>query len=338
MTIWLAVLAGTALGYVFTRGDFCFHSTWRGLLRSPRELSLFRSYLVVLVVTTPVVQLLIGVGVIDPFIPAFAWQATIGGGLVFGIGMVVAATCITGMFYKLGGGMLGMVVALGAWALGDLAVYKGPLKGLRERLYDNPVTASTSAGEEEVATVVSLLGWPGQVALAGLAGLAVGYLVWRAPKAESPSDPRGQRWGWLPLGLATSAVLLIAWLLVDWHGGDYSFGTSGVPTQLWDIVAGNDTDSRWIPLALVSLVPGAFVAAQRSGTLWARSESFARFGQLAAGGLLMGVGAGLAGGCNLGHAMVGVPLLSMGSISATVAMVGGVVAADRVKRLVNRPG
>jgi uncharacterized membrane protein YedE/YeeE len=50
----------------------------------------------------------------------------------------------------------------------------------------------------------------------------------------------------------------------------------------------------------------------------------------------MGVGAAVAGGCNLGHSMVGVPLLSLASITTTVAMVGGVVIADRVVK--NRPG
>jgi hypothetical protein len=34
----------------------------------------------------------------------------------------------------------------------------------------------------------------------------------------------------------------------------------------------------------------------------------------------MGVGAGLAGGCSLGHSLVGVPLLSLGSLTTTVSM------------------
>ena len=40
------------------------------------------------------------------------------------------------------------------------------------------------------------------------------------------------------------------------------------------------------------------------------------------------IGAGLAGGCNLGHSLVGVPLLSMGSIVTTVSMFAGVWLAD----------
>jgi uncharacterized membrane protein YedE/YeeE len=65
-----------------------------------------------------------------------------------------------------------------------------------------------------------------------------------------------------------------------------------------------------------------------------RGESPKRYAELAAGGLLMGVGAGIAGGCNLGHSMVGVPLLSLGSITTTLAIITGVFLADRTLKLV----
>ncbi len=38
----------------------------------------------------------------------------------------------------------------------------------------------------------------------------------------------------------------------------------------------------------------------------------------------MGIGAGISGGCNLGHSLVGVPLLSLGSLATTLSMVVGV--------------
>lgn len=40
MTILLALAAGLALGYLLERGDFCFHSTLRGLIRRPPQLDL----------------------------------------------------------------------------------------------------------------------------------------------------------------------------------------------------------------------------------------------------------------------------------------------------------
>jgi uncharacterized membrane protein YedE/YeeE len=92
--------------------------------------------------------------------------------------------------------------------------------------------------------------------------------------------------------------------------------------------------SIWIPVTLVALIPGAFIAARRSGTLWVRGESTRRYLELALGGFLMGVGAAIGGGCNLGHSLVGVPLLSMGSITTTVSMLLGVFLADRSIKLV----
>jgi len=75
---------------------------------------------------------------------------------------------------------------------------------------------------------------------------------------------------------------------------------------------------------------GAFIAARRSGTLWIRGEMPRRYLELAAGGFFMGVGAAIAGGCNLGHALVGVPLLSLGSITTILAMGTGVFLANMV--------
>jgi hypothetical protein len=38
----------------------------------------------------------------------------------------------------------------------------------------------------------------------------------------------------------------------------------------------------------------------------------------------MGVGAGIAGGCNIGHSLTGVPMLALSSLTATAGFVGGV--------------
>jgi uncharacterized membrane protein YedE/YeeE len=95
------------------------------------------------------------------------------------------------------------------------------------------------------------------------------------------------------------------------------------------------SESLWIPVSLISLIPGAFLAATFSGTLWLRGESLRRYAELAAGGLLMGIGAGLAGGCNLGHGLVGVPLLSLGSITTVISMTLGVWLADRMIKLLS---
>lgn len=332
MTILLAVVAGGALGFVLARGDFCFHSTWRRLFQDPAETSLLRAYAVLLLVATPIVQIFLATGVIDPFIPGFAPGAAILGGLIFGAGMVVARTCISGMFYKLGAGMLGMAVAIIGWAIGDIVTWRGPLQGLRDGLNENPVTVTSNDGQEQVATITSVLGPAGAVLVVLV---ALGLAAWVARdeaisvRSHDALTGRAPKLTGAKLGLASGLVMAAAWLLVRWHGFDYTYGTSSVPTQLWDGLT-NDADiSWWIPLGLISVIPGALLAAVVGNTVWIRGEETKRYGELAAGALIMGVGAGIAGGCNLGHSMVGVPLLSIGSIVTTLAIAAGVFVADR---------
>ncbi len=324
MSVILAVFSGLGLGFIIERGDMCFHSTMRGLIRFPRQLELARAYVLALLVAVPLVSGMRAMGWIDPWIPPFAWPANIIGGLIFGIGMVVAASCITGLFYKLGHGMLGTLVALAAWAVGDIITYRGPLSPLREALTGPQISVNGQS-----ATVVNWLGWIG-IALLGVVAVAGVVWLWRSPRV-----PRDAYWEWLKLGPAVGLFTSAAWLLARLGGSNYTYGTSGVPTGIYTaLLDGFQGNSLWIPVGLASLIPGAFLASKLSGTLWVRGETTRRYLELGAGGLLMGIGAGLAGGCNLGHSLVGVPLLSMGSIATTVSMFAGVWLADWVGRLV----
>ncbi len=324
MTILLALAAGTVLGYLFERGDFCFHSTLRGLVRLPRQLNLVRAYLMTLLIAIPLVQGMIALGWIAPWVAPWAWQANLVGGLIFGAGMVIAATCITGIFYKLGHGMLGTLVGLVTWSLGDLLTWRGPLNPLRTALNQNPVVTGG-----EPTTILNVLGSSLGLVLLVLLLAAAAVFLWRSPRPR-----QGDYWSWLPLGLSVGLFTSLAWLLARAGGANYTFGTSRVPTMLYESLSGaTDPGNLWIPVALIALLPGSFIAARRAGTFWARGESSGRYTQLAAGGLLMGIGAGISGGCNLGHSLVGVPLLSLGSITTTLAMLLGVYLTDRAAGL-----
>ena len=166
---------------------------------------------------------------IEPWVAPFAWPANIAGGILFGIGMVVASSCITGLFYKLGHGMLGVLVGLAAWAAGDIITYLGPLSPLRDGL-----TARQISVDGASATLVNLLG-PLSWILLLLVGALVAVALWRAPRSD-----RGKLWGWLALGLATGLFTSVAWLLAKAGDADYTFGTSSVPTQLFLAITSGD--------------------------------------------------------------------------------------------------
>ena len=68
-----------------------------------------------------------------------------------------------------------------------------------------------------------------------------------------------------------------------------------------------------------------------------RGESARRFAGLFAGGLLLGAGGIIAGGCNLGHGLSGMAQLNVSSSVAVLSMIGGVGLARLAPRAVATP-
>ena len=81
---------------------------------------------------------------------------------------------------------------------------------------------------------------------------------------------------------------------------------------------------RSLILTLTGDAVGAFLAALQSKDFAFRLPTPGRFVQQTAGGALMGIGASIAGGCNIGHGITGLSALSVTSLVATVFTMIGV--------------
>ena len=88
---------------------------------------------------------------------------------------------------------------------------------------------------------------------------------------------------------------------------------------------------------LLGIVAGATLAARTAGGFWVRGEQPIRYVQLAVGGVLLGAGGWIAGGCNLGHGLSGVAQLNVSSFVVVAAMVAGVALTRRVSRRTAEP-
>lgn len=233
------------------------------------------------------------------------------GGLVTGIGMVVARTCATGLFWKLGAGMAGAAVGLAGWGAGELLA----------RQVDLPGPTVLPGGEG--AGLPGLLGLP-RLLVAVLVLALVLVLLHRARRRRPE-----QAWQWGPartgvlLGLAVTAAWGLAAL------GGVSFGASSVGA------AASVADGRprwWLLAFLVGLVLGSALAARAAGAFWLRGETAGRLGGLALGGALVGAGGWWAGGCVLGHGLSGATQLSVSSYVVVASIVAGVALASTVER------
>ncbi len=123
---------------------------------------------------------------------AFEPIANVVGGLVIGVGMVVARSCVSGLFYKLGSGMLGALIGLAGWAAGELLARQLTLPG------------PTVLPGGEAATLPGVLGLP-RLQVAALLLTSVAVALWRRPA--------GSRLASGPRASAPGGLLLF-------HGGD----------------------------------------------------------------------------------------------------------------------
>ncbi|MDH5225006.1 MAG: YeeE/YedE family protein [Actinomycetota bacterium] len=309
------IIAGCLLGFALQRSDLCFHSAFRGLWE--RRYDVVRGYALAVGVAAVGLSLIFALGPWDQLSRGLGFRPVqiVIGGLMIGVGMVVAASCTSGLFYKLGSGMVGAAVGLAGWAIGELAA-----KDIR-------VPGPTVLGGGDEGTIPGVLGAPRLlVALVLLAGLV--SLLWRGRRAGH-TDPSREawRWHWPAIGVGVGLATIAGWALAGAGGATFGPSTTGAVSS---IVAGSPNE--WQLSFLVAIVLGSAIAARTHGGWWVRGETIKRLQGLFAGGLLLGAGAIIAGGCNLGHGLSGVAQLNVSSTVAVLAMIAGVGLARAVQR------
>jgi hypothetical protein len=310
----LGLAAGLAAGAVMARWGLCFN---RGLRRSAfeRRPAVLRAFAIAvaaqLLLLPPLIAL--GVGTLersaDAGGPALLPVAQLAGGLVFGAGMALAGGCMTGMLWKVGAGAAVLALAIAGFAVGELLV--------------------RGTGEHVIATLDDA-SRPGENALSGLLGAAYEPLALALGIVALAALLARRREG-LVAGLALGAVAAGTWVAADAAGYGYGLGFVGAADGTRAAIEGGSALPFQLWLALGVLAGGAALGDHRL-----RLPDAARSARAAAGGLLMGAGGSVAHGCNIGHGLTGLPLLSLGSLLATVSMAAGALLTWRLL-LAGRP-
>ena len=162
------------------------------------------------------------------------------------------------------------------------------------------------------------LALPRWTLIAAVIGLIAVSLIGRA------AAPRGMAWPWPVTGVALGSVGVLAWLMgapAGWHWGLSITGPSR--SLIESIVLGMPAAAGWGTALVVGVPLGSCLSARARGPLTWRAPGWAEAGRRFGGGLLMGVGGTLAAGCNIGNALTGLSVLSVNSMIATAAIVGG---------------
>ncbi len=350
--LWLAFALGLLLGWVVQRSHFCTMGAISDALLM-RDATRLRQWALALAVAMLGLGLMTQAAWLTPLdslyaAPRFPWLSYSLGGLLFGIGMVLASGCPTKNLVRLGTGNLKALLVLLVLGLSALATLRGAPALLRTRLLD-PLTAGAESGPlagQWLASVTGLSVPHGVLAMALGVSLLLLLWVWRGPDVRSPGHLLG--------GLGVGFVLLAMWWLSGVRGlvpehpetlervflGSASGRLEGLsftaPLAHWlETFLTQSTGPQRLTLGM-ALVPGvvlgAALSAWRRGEL--RWEGFTRTSDLLRhllGAVLMGMGGVMAMGCSFGQGLTGLSTLSWGSMLAAAAMVAGAALAVRVQ-------
>ena len=336
----LAVVGGFA-GFALYHAAFGFTAAWRRMVSEGRGNGL-RAQMLLLALTCAVTYPLIEYGStaaggsVGGFVFPFGWAVAIGA-FLFGVGMQFGGGCGSGTLFTAGGGSMRMVVTLLAFIGGSLiATHHLHLWNALPRF--------------EAVSLVRVWGpWRALLALL-LACAAVCWITLRIERNVElePEPPRRTvsllRGTWSPwLGAVTIALVGWAtyWLLGRPWGVTSGFAlwgaqfadVAGIDVRSWPYWRGSGALDRSILADATSvqnlgIVAGAAVAAGMASryrpTLRIAPHEIAT---AIAGGLLMGYGARLSFGCNIGAYLGGIASGSLhGPFWAVFAFAGSSLA------------
>ncbi|WP_434156354.1 YeeE/YedE thiosulfate transporter family protein [Morganella morganii] len=299
---------GVLLGFVMQRGRFC-------LAGGLRDLYLFRDSRMLIAILIVISVQSIGLFIFSYFgiakIPGgtFPWLATLAGGLLFGMGMAFAGSCSTGAYYRAAEGLAGSITAVGGFIIASWFIRQSAVKQVF-----SPVTTP----KLDSPTITQSLNIPPYIAIIVLVLLTVFLVNRHLNKYKSVRIPKMKarktgvahllfeaRWHPFVSALIIGVIALLAWpsSLADGRVG--GLGISGPSAQLFSLVTAGDLKFfNWAGYLLIGIFAGAFIAAKGSREFRFRNPGFPVMIKSLTGGLLMGIGSGLAGGCMLGNTLV----------------------------------
>ena len=239
------------------------------------------------------------------------------GGALFGAGMALAGGCASRLTVLAGAGNLRALLVLLVFAVTAHAAMKGVLAPLRETL------SAASVRGNEAAALTALPGgelWP-----LGLA-FAAALFALRSGASLSRLAMAGAIGLLVPLGWIGTGLLL----LDDFDPiplQSLGFTGSTAATLFWTVAA-SAVPAGFGTGLVAGVLAGSMVAARAAGEFrWESLEGPRQTGRYLAGGVMMGTGGVLAGGCTVGAGLSGFSTASLAALLALAAMAASARAA-----------
>lgn len=329
--ILTGLFVGALLGFVLQRGRWCLTGGFRDMYIA-KDNRMFYALLLAITVQSVMVYALIAAGKVQFTAGTFSLVAIISGAFVFGIGIILAGGCATGTWYRAGEGLIGSWAALRFYMLTAAMMKTGVLAGITTSVSSVGVVNNSMAETLHVNTWILIA-----VLVLVVSVVLINYA--RRPKVKIPQlKPKKsglahilfeKRWSPFVTAVLVGLIAAIAWPVSEATGRMFGLGVT-VPTAniLQFAVTGDNQFLNWGMFLVLGLFIGSFIAAKASGEFRWRVPNAKTMVTSSAGGVLMGIGASLAGGCSIGNGLVMTAMMTWQGWIALVFMILGVWVAS----------
>jgi uncharacterized protein len=347
-------LLGFAFGVVLYRGDYCMVAMLRDFYLI-RDTTLLRSFVLYFLVASVLFHLG-GLAGLLPFLPPPTFAppslATMAGGLLFGVGIVLAGGCVVGTLYKMAGGNLVNWIGFAGILAGSL-LYAEVHPLVQHFSAQTTVTSSVTAAQSSpvlktlilltilAACLLAIGRWARRGGL-NVTAHARGYIQpWKAAVILALLNFFYFVFSGTPMGITTAYAKAAGYLeqvfLPGHVAGLAYFQENSVAFQMGEtlITGGAGPRMDFISHTELALIVGIFSGAL-TAALYYREFKIHGLppGRQAvaalAGGILLALGARIASGCNVKFFLGGLPLLAWQSIFFALATAAGAWVGTRI--------
>lgn len=325
------IICGALLGFVMQRGRFCLTGGFRDMYIA-KDNRMFYALLVAIAVQAVGVFALIEVGAFNYTVGQFSPIATIIGAFIFGIGIILSGGCATGTWYRAGEGLIGSWIALGFYMLMATVMKSGPLAQFTVNSRSNVV------GTDSIASTFGINVWILVIPFVLLVAFII-YREFKKPRVKIPTlKPKKtgvahllfeKRWNPYVTAVLIGLIATLAWPLSAATGRIFGLGiTTPSANILQYLVTGNLDVINWGVFLVLGILFGSYFAAKMSGEFRLRTPDTKTVVRSSGGGILMGFGASLAGGCSIGNGLVMTALMTWSGWVALLFMILGTWTAS----------
>jgi uncharacterized protein len=340
-----AVVLGLALGFFLQRGRFCLNSAFRDIIFLD-NLTTFRAYLLAVVVAIVGSNLIQDMGWMITSNPLtgeivqtsllrqnFVPLANILGGFLFGVGIVLAGGCASGIVYRLGEGQAAAIIAIIGFFFGVVMTTDGLFSPLHRYLgsFGFEIAGMKNPAFWHIFGQGPMVKW---ISIAVLAVLILAFVFKGKPKFGLTKT---KTYSWGLVGVLIGGLTVAGWWVSSYFGGfPRGLAITTPMRELFNSVLYNSTHSSfqefsflgifrgtWGVFFIFSVPLGAFLSARARNEFSWKIPPVGQFLTVFGGSVMMGVGAVVAGGCNLGHGVTGVSTGAISSFIAITAIVMG---------------